>query len=52
MVFDITSNSFTSSLVSIFVHRVYPCNIELHRGETGCADISDYPDFVVTSREW
>ena len=32
--------------------RVYPCNIELHRGEIGSADISNYPNFSVTSREW
>ena len=33
-------------------NRVYPCNIELHRGEVGSADISNYPDFSVISREW
>eukprot|EP00804_Cyclotella_cryptica_P017591 CCRYP_006737-RA/>CCRYP_006737-RA protein AED:0.10 eAED:0.10 QI:339/1/1/1/1/1/5/753/337 len=31
---------------------VYPCTIELHRGEAGTADISDYPDFSVIAREW
>eukprot|EP01082_Thalassiosira_pseudonana_P013758 g12475.t1 g12475 contig6:1989454-1990695(+) len=31
---------------------IYPCNIELYRGDVGCADISDYPDCSVTARDW
>jgi hypothetical protein len=31
---------------------IYPCSIELHRGVEGTAEISDYPDFTVTAKEW
>jgi hypothetical protein len=31
---------------------IFPCVIELHRGEPGSAEIYDFPTFAVTAREW
>jgi len=31
---------------------IYPCVIELYRGDANSAEISDFPDYSVVSREW
>ena len=31
---------------------IFPCAIELHRGEPGSAEIYDFPSFAVTAKEW